>query len=176
MGKRLARIVFALALAAGSCVLPAQAHELKTDGDIGVMLHANPDDEPYAGIPTSLLFYVSDASGKFTPAACNCQVTVSDPAGKTIFAGPLQVTDGDVGTVTLAFPTQAVYAIRLDGTPQAAGAFQPFLVSYEERVDRTAVPPPAPKPPTPWIVPFAIALVLGLACLLFAVWRDVRRP
>src|SRR3989344_6963815 len=63
----------------------AFAHVLETDGNIGAILHVNPNDDPAALEPASFFFEFKDKSGQFNPSRCDCRVSITE-AGKTIFS------------------------------------------------------------------------------------------
>ncbi|MFI5157626.1 MAG: hypothetical protein ACHQF4_02105 [Sphingobacteriales bacterium] len=120
--------------------LTVSAHTLKIDGDIGVILHTDPDDDPIAGQPTGLYFEITDRTKKFDPANCDCKFEVVQN-GKEIFSEELfdpgqQVQSTPV--VKYTFEAKGVYDIILQGTPKINGQFQPFKLDYNLRVNHTA--------------------------------------
>ncbi|MEJ0021877.1 MAG: hypothetical protein WDN47_04890 [Candidatus Doudnabacteria bacterium] len=121
---------------------PVSAHVFKTDGSITVLMHANPDDDPIAGQPASLLFGITDTANKFDPANCDCKVSISDKSKQLLDESLLRIAGAAPSlyalTIPFTFPERAVYSIVVTGAPKTAGAFQNFQVEYDLRVDRTA--------------------------------------
>src|SRR5438045_57931 len=64
------------------------AHVLKTDGNIGAVLHIDPDDDPIAGSQASFFFEFKDIQGKFQSQNCDCTFSIAED-GKEIFSQPL---------------------------------------------------------------------------------------
>lgn len=111
----------------------ASAHVLKVDGDIGAVLHINPDDNPTTDGPTDYTLSFDDDAGHFSLPKCNCRVLIMQN-GQTIASRPLAATNGQVSENRYTFPAPAVYTMRFTGTPKTPGAFQPFTLDYEVRV------------------------------------------
>lgn len=135
------------------------AHVLKVDGDIGAVLHINPDDAPTTGTPTDYIMSFDDNTGRFSLPACDCTVSII-ANGKALAHKPLAVSSNLVSENHYAFVKPGVYTMRFTGTPNRSGAFQPFTLNYEVRVagGRTAV---QPFPALLWIgTAGAMALVL----------------
>src|SRR6185369_15266285 len=66
----------------------SQAHILKYDGDIGAVLHVDPDDDPIAGQPTNFFFEFRDKTNKFVSGDCNCTVTITEE-GRELYSSNL---------------------------------------------------------------------------------------
>ena len=132
--KALAFLAVSFAVLSASLPLAASAHVLETDGSVGVVLHVDPDDDPYVGQPTGIYFDVKDKSGKFSLANCDCIADFADKNGVIASA----VVSGEA--VQFTAPTKGVYTITLHGQPlaRAAGAFQEFKISFDVRFARTA--------------------------------------
>ncbi len=112
----------------------AQAHVLKTDGTISVVLHVDPNDDPVPGENANLYFSIKDTTGKFTLKECNCTVVISE-SGKVVFSSPVTNTGGSASLV-YSFPKRDVYTIQLTGFPLNTNQFDPFTVSYIFRVEK----------------------------------------
>lgn len=151
--------------------LLAQAHTLKTDGEITVLLHTDPDDDPTADRPATILLAITDQTSQFNPADCDCLVTVAEKNRQLLSLHPQasQQTSIYDFAVPVTFPDRAVYQIMLSGTPKSAGQFQPFAVTYDLRVDRQAAAAPNQNAAT--IVDLIIA-ALVLAGLITLGIRD----
>lgn len=158
-----------MCVVAGFAATPASAHILKVDGTITGVLHVNPDDQPISGVPTTYLLFMDDSTNKFSLPACDCNVTVKEN-GKTIVTQPLTLNSQSVPGGTVTFPRADVYEFIVSGTPKQAGAFQPFTLTYLERVTQG----PGNSPPS-----VASLFTLGLAGVavvvaLVACWFEAR--
>lgn len=115
------------------------AHILKTDGDIGAVLHIDPDDDPIAGEQTSFFFEFKDKQNKFTPQGCDCTFYIIQE-GKQIFSQPLFQNNIDQGlysaSIFFTFPKKDVYQVKLTGKPILPDAFEPFSLVYDVQVAR----------------------------------------
>jgi hypothetical protein len=148
-----------------------QAHTLKTDGQITVLLHTDPDDDPVAGREATILLSVTDPASQFNPADCDCLVTVAEKNRQLLSIHPPTSRQTSIYdfAVPITFPERAVYQITLSGTPKSAGQFQPFAVTYDLRVDRQVAP--APTQNAAIIVDLIIA-ILVLAGIITLGVRD----
>lgn len=138
----LPKILFALLLFFWLPIGIVSAHTLKTDGMIGVIMHIDPDDDPIAGQSANFYFEFEDKQNKFQPSLCNCQVTIAE-GGQHIFSQTLAktVSTGSMtgnGDFSFIFPKEDVYQLTLRGQPKTPGAFQPFTLEYDIRVDRSS--------------------------------------
>lgn len=117
------------------------AHALKTDGNIGAILHIDPDDDPIAGSQSGFLFEFKDKQNKFTPQNCDCTFSIIED-GKEIYVQPLfqnnQNPSLDSASVFFTFPERNVYQIKVAGKPTPSDAFQPFSLVWDVRVARAA--------------------------------------
>lgn len=111
----------------------ASAHVLKVDGDIGAVLHINPDDNPTTGSSTDYAMSFDDDTGKFSLPKCTCTVSIIEN-GKTIAVKPLTVSSSEVSENRYTFVKPDVYDMKFTGTSKTPGAFQPFTLNYEVRV------------------------------------------
>lgn len=112
------------------------AHVLETNGDVGAVLHIDPDDEPLAGKPSNFFLEFKDKSGKFDPKDCVCTVTITKN-GETIFSENL-FQESDSGVFAFTFPEKNIYMLQVTGAPTDKNSFQPFTLSYDIRVDKEA--------------------------------------
>jgi hypothetical protein len=133
----LALIVVCAAVLIGSPA--ASAHVLKVDGAIGATLHVDPADNPVAGSPASFYFEIKDREGKFSPLQCTCTVDIKTQAGQVLHTEKLFTESSSAGLSTpllnYTFVSGGVYRVTLSGSPQSAGTFQSFSVSYDVRVE-----------------------------------------
>lgn len=137
LGTVMKKIFFFITLLAFIVLPPAvSAHELKTDGNIGAVLHVDPEDDPIAGEPSSFYFEFKDLKKQFDSKKCNCVITVSQD-GKVIHSQKL-FQDIHKPSLTNAsfvftFPKKDVYQVIVKGVPTAK-SFQPFTLSYDIHV------------------------------------------
>ncbi len=138
-----AKLFFAVFLLLFSVfTLPVSAHVLKTDGDIGAVLHVNPDDDPVVGEETNFFFEFKDRKNKFAPVNCNCIVSIADSGGKDVFTGNLFENDSnpslESASFGFVFPKKDIYKITVSGAPKVEGQFQSFKLSYDLRVAKVS--------------------------------------
>lgn len=110
---------------------PVSAHVLKTDKNIGAVVHIDPEDDPIVGEQTTIYFDVKDTEGKFSIENCLCIFKVTKN-GQDVF---MQTINGT--TAQYNFPEKNIYTLELKGTPKFEGAFTPFTLTYDVRVERT---------------------------------------
>ncbi len=119
----------------------ASAHVLKTDGSIGAVMHIDPDDDPIVGMPATFFFEIKDKQSKFSGGLCDCRARIEDNGKERfstrLFQGPGAI-DLNNPVFTYTFPERGIYSISISGKPQNAGAFQPFTLTYDIRVDRSS--------------------------------------
>ncbi|WP_287129756.1 hypothetical protein [Candidatus Cyanaurora vandensis] len=128
------RVLFVLLVLGGS--LPTQAHQLKSDGDVGALLHIEPGDQPQAGVPQQVWFNLVKRGGtKITPGQCNCTLTLNQ--------GPQRLSQTALSlvnkrpTARVTFPKQGRYTLVLTGTAKTAALpFQPFILRWNVQVSR----------------------------------------
>ncbi|HRH31119.1 MAG TPA: hypothetical protein PK950_00435 [Candidatus Paceibacterota bacterium] len=135
-----ASCLFVLACAFAAMPLPASAHVLKTDGTMGAILHIDPNDSPVAGEPASIFFDLKDSANIFAVENCVCVVSVLQ-SGESI----LEKTVTRIAPVTYTFPERSIYTVQFSGTPKAgegAATFEPFVLSYDIRVDTVSAADP----------------------------------
>jgi hypothetical protein len=147
---------------------PVYAHVLKTDGNIGVVLHINPNDEPLANQPSNLVFEFKDKQKAFRAKDCDCIFSVQTN-GKTIYSQPLFQNTEEKDTyaaILYMFPESNIYHIQLSGKPISNTGFKPFRISWDVRVapakdtgDTTQL---TSNIPSPSLILFTIFLVGGI--------------
>ena len=122
------RVVVLLFLITSLAPLFAQAHTLKTMGDVGVLLHVDPDDEPLAGETATLYVDIKSAQKN---ASCGCTLSISQNSA-TIYTTTLK---GASAAVPYVFPAAGIYQITVAST----GAPMPaFTLTFDQRVMRPA--------------------------------------
>jgi hypothetical protein len=124
-----------LCFVAVCCFLPpvVSAHTLKRDKNIGIILHADPDDSPVAGVPSTFYVDIEDKSGRFnssSPENCDCRLSVFRNTAKLT---ELPVTTaGRYNQLRYTFPQSGVYTVVVTGKPNGKGlAFQEFRADFE---------------------------------------------
>lgn len=124
------------------------AHVLKTDGDIGAILHIDPDDDPIAGSLSTFFFEFKDRTDKFKPQDCDCNISIFE-GGKDIYSQPLFQNNPspslDNASFSYTFPEKNVYQVTIYGKPKTPNEFQTFYLNYDIRVARTATPTNMPS-------------------------------
>ncbi len=118
--------------------LPVLAHDLKTDGSIGAVLHLDPEDEPIAKQPSNFFFEFKDTKNSFKLEKCDCEVFIFE-SGRQLYAQPLtpiSKDSPDSSTFSFAFPEKDVYQVKVFGKPNVYQEFPNFTLTYDVRVDR----------------------------------------
>jgi hypothetical protein len=117
-------------------VLPAIAHQdqMSTSGNVGAMIHVDPNDTPPAGQPRPAWFELTRADGSPIPLSdCNCQVMVHNAQDRAIIHDlPLastSVAGEEVISTTITFPTPGSYTVVLSGESKD-GSFEPFEIMF----------------------------------------------
>lgn len=161
--------------------VPALAHVTKADGDMKVMVHMDPDDEPIAGPPTTLHFLFRHAKTGFEMENCDCTVRIApykdladiETKGDLIRLNETmrEASGSRVYAITQSFPSKAVYAIVVEGKPLDTTAFAPFSITFDKRVDRSKS-----VLTTPSTIPIGHVMIgAGLVLLIALVWQFSRR-
>jgi len=109
--------LFLLALA----LLPsiASAHTLQVDGDVGVLLHVEPDDAPAAGKDATIVAHLEDRQGRLGGdcSGCGIELTISHD-GLTLLHRPLTLADG-IAEAPFQFPEGGTYQVSISGKAPA---------------------------------------------------------
>lgn len=112
----------------------ATAHILKSDENIGGVIHVDPNDEPVAKSQSSISFEIKDTANKFSYEKCNCIFSISQNE-KEIYSTELP-KDSTAQTTEYTFPTANSYRITLTGAPVDSQEFRPFTLEYDIRVSK----------------------------------------
>jgi hypothetical protein len=147
------------------------AHELKISGSIGVTLHTDPDDAQVAQQPSKLLITIEDIRHYFTPAACNCTLTIAKNY-QFIAAFPLS-NISTFSVIPYTFADAGTYALTVTGNAKD-GSFGPFTVVFDTYVsaDGTAPEPTGPSPLRVWLPLVLLAAVALIVLTFFIKWGD----
>ncbi|MFC4452267.1 hypothetical protein [Deinococcus sonorensis] len=116
---------------------PALAHELARDGNVGALMHTDPDDAPLVGKPTAVFFELNQRGGKAIPLAqCRCTLQVyagsAAPGRKPQSTGVLKQTKNEL-TSSVTFPVAGAYTMVLQGAPRPGFTFPAFRLSWTVR-------------------------------------------
>jgi hypothetical protein len=113
------------------------AHILKTDGSIGIVLHVNPNDEPKASVESNIYIEITDKNKKFDITKCDCKIRILLD-DKEILSDTLsqenQNIDLNSPVFKFIFPQIGIYQIRLIGAATNNEDFQKFNINYDIRV------------------------------------------
>ncbi|WP_027483868.1 hypothetical protein [Deinococcus pimensis] len=128
------RLALLLALTVPTAAL---AHELVRDGDVGALLHIEPDDDPAVAKPNPTWFEVNQRGGKaVTTTNCACVLSVyagSYRAGAKALSTPaLKTADRRLGA-SVTFPKEGAYTLVLTGKAKAGATFRPFTLQFVVR-------------------------------------------
>jgi hypothetical protein len=119
---------------------PAIAHTVKTDGNVGVTFHIEPDHNPRAGEPAQAWFALTRQGGQLIPLEqCQCRLAIYRSSENTpILTPPLTSLSAEqyhnIPGAAIVFPKAGVYSLELSGSPKAKAAFKPFKLSYSVTV------------------------------------------
>lgn len=123
-----------------SISIPKQslAHYTQQDGDMSVVLHVYPGDNPVPGEEASIYFLFDDSSNRFSLSKCDCTVIISEK-GKQIWRRKLkekQNNDASIWGISIpyVFPRRDVYRITVTGKPLRTNDFGRFSISWDFRV------------------------------------------
>ncbi len=118
--------------------LPSQftsAHTLRVDGQTGITLHIEPDDEPVAGEPSKLLISIQDKSNAFLRNASTCICEVSVKNGDEVVDSIDFAPDSEGSTaIDYTFENSGQNKVTISGQPSLGTEFEPFNVSFNYRV------------------------------------------
>lgn len=152
----------------------AFAHFPATDKAMTVILHVDPDDQPVANQPAKLNFIYEDQLGKFNNQKCDCRVTIYEQ-GQQLFSGLATSSSSNTiygNSLPYIFKKPDVYAISLSGTPTAAGAFVPFKVSWNIRVEANLTS--APSSERYYIIGFISLMLIGAGTIGYFIYHDFK--
>lgn len=105
------------------------AHELQTDGNIGAVLHIEPDDEPAANELQSFDLYFQSLTGKFNLYNCDCKLALSQD-WQTIYQSPLNTKSSTLSENPYTFNKGGLYTLTVTGRPKNQPDFDSFKLEY----------------------------------------------
>lgn len=143
------------------------AHFLAMSGDIGAVLHTNPDDDPIAGLPTVFYIDIKQRSSAFDLANCDCSVILSQ-GNTSLYSQALTLP-----SFTYTLPAKGVYGFDLKGSPIKGALFKPFTLHWDIRADRTSSVSIAALQPEwlTWLLQHGLHLLPIVAASLYVVYR-----
>ena len=117
----------------------ALAHELARDGNVGALMHTDPDDAPLVAKPTAVFFELNQKGGKaILLSQCSCTLNVyagGMAAGRApITRGVLKQGKGELLS-SVVFPKVGAYTLMLTGKPKTGASFPAFRLSWVVRAD-----------------------------------------
>jgi hypothetical protein len=124
---------------------PAIAHEVEISGEVGGMLHIEPNDRPRAGQSATAWFALTRRGGQLIPLSqCDCELSVySQPyrsENSPILRPTLQAitAEGQQGipAANFTFPRAGAYELVLRGRPRSDASFDPFELRFSVTVAR----------------------------------------
>ncbi len=162
-------------------VIPGvHAHTLVVHGNIGVLLHIDPNDAPVAGQTANFYVGIKDSSGKFNIYECKCVLSI-EKNGKELASFPITSNDFHQ-QIEYSFPSSGIYKVTVAGAPLNQ-EFQPFRNTFEyyvsgsliavkvpetNSVQNNAPPVAAEANPILGYIPY-VALIAGLLILAMLV-------
>lgn len=119
---------------------PVSAHVLLTSGNIGAVVHINPDDDPIVGQPASFYLEFKDKTNRFQPELCDCKITVSKNGSEITTLSLFDSTNPNTPVFDFTFPEKNLYQLTITGSPKTPNAFDSFKLEHVIRVERTPTP------------------------------------
>lgn len=169
------RKLFLVLLFLVSVIPGAHAHILRVDGNIGVLLHVDPNDAPVAGQQANFFVIIQDYSGRFDISECYCTLAIKKD-GKEIASFPINSNEF-YRQIEYSFPASGIYQVIVAGKP-TNGDFQPFKTTFEYYVSTSlgtaATATTQETNPMQNYLPY-ISLIAGLLILGMLVPRNARR-
>ncbi|GMA14559.1 hypothetical protein E5F05_10085 [Deinococcus metallilatus] len=119
---------------------PALAHEIVRDGNVGALLHIEPDDAPLVGLPNKTWFETNQRGGKaITLINCACVLSVYQGAvkpGVNPISTPGLKTEKNKLAADLMFPQEGAYTLVLTGKPRPGATFNAFRLEWVVRAEK----------------------------------------
>ena len=145
-----------------------QAHQLKTENNISVLIHVNPDDRPAVLQPSELLFLITDKDKKFRLEDCDCQATVMFGT-TTLLTQPVTTSKSSyhgifAPALPFTFPHPGLYTITLSAAAKQSQNFEPFKISYDVWVSNQ---PPHTSRTFKVVYGLIVATILSASIILF---------
>ena len=121
------------------------AHNVQTNGNVGVTFHIEPDHSPRAGDRSTAWFALTRRGGELIPLSkCDCELKVYLESGNNSNDEPVLTPSlipisaeqyQDIPGADIVFPQPGIYQLQLIGKPVMEGDFASFEVSYPVTVN-----------------------------------------
>jgi hypothetical protein len=133
--SRLSAVVFIITTSSLLMAPLVSAHVLKENNGISSVMHIDPDDNPVAGVPTTLDFEYGNSSGSFllNDYEIDVKVTGNSKVVQTATVQPAYFGSASEGDAMVQFPKIGIYNVIETGKALNSGA-TPFQVTYLVRV------------------------------------------
>ena len=124
------------------------SHNIKTDGNVGVTFHIEPEHSPIAKQPSQTWFLLTRRGGKIIPLSdCDCELKVyyqsSNSQSELVQTPPLKPLSPEqyqnIPGADIIFPDAGIYDLELQGKALNKSDFQPFSVTYSVTVSPSLV-------------------------------------
>jgi hypothetical protein len=118
------------------------AHNVKTNANVGVTFHIEPNHSPRAGETAIAWFALTRQGGELIPldrCDCNLAVYAQSSPNQPILNPELEAISPeaqyqDIPGAKIVFPEAGIYQLEMSGTPKADAEFEPFKLSYTVNV------------------------------------------
>jgi hypothetical protein len=116
------------------------AHTVKTDADVGVTFHIEPNHNPQARQATTAWFVLTRRGGQFIPLSdCDCQLRVyRSNSSEAVLTPSLESINAEqyqnIPGAEIVFPEGGIYQLEISGKPKQNHNFSPFKLVYEVTV------------------------------------------
>ena len=125
-------VCFALSLVGAGV---AFGHDRETNNGVSVTVHIDPDDDPVATQPATIVIEKVETKAKFTWATCKCAWKITDSAGTVVYQKPARAR------TPFVFPASGAYQLTFTGRVKATKTrWRTFRINYAWRAEA----PPAP--------------------------------
>ncbi|GEM47851.1 hypothetical protein [Deinococcus cellulosilyticus] len=119
---------------------PVLAHDIEKDGNVGALIHIEPDDAPVVG--SNVTWFEVNQKGGIPITLKNCLCTLKVYAGAykegaKAQSNPKLLTDKNHLKATIKFPASGAYTLVLSGKPQAGAEFNAFTLQWVVRAEGT---------------------------------------
>jgi hypothetical protein len=115
------------------------AHFIQNSGNISVLLHIEPADNPGVNEISKLNFKLTDKDKKLDLRQCDCMIEIIQNSN-IIFSENFNNKDIAFNNNTLSvqyiFPQKGIYTINIEGKPLIENKFNFFNASFDVRVQR----------------------------------------
>ena len=108
----------------------AFAHDRETNNGVSITVHIDPDDEPVATQPATIVVEKVESRAKFTWATCRCMWKIADSSGSVVYQAKAKAK------TSFVFPAEGAYQLTLSGRVKATKTrWRAFKINYAWRAD-----------------------------------------